>query len=63
MFKQGISSPIAGEILSSTPAVEIGVRTVGLAIHGDRAHAEFTAGVDDPECDFATIGDENFLKH
>jgi len=36
---------------------------VGLGVDGDRADAEFPAGVDDAECDFATIGDENFTKH
>ncbi len=36
---------------------------VGLAVDGNRAHAEFTAGIEDAKCDFATIGDQNLTKH
>jgi hypothetical protein len=36
---------------------------VGLGVHGDRLDAELAARIDDPQGDFATIGDENFLKH
>jgi len=36
---------------------------VGLAVDGDGANAQLTTGVDDAQCDFAAIGDENFSKH
>ena len=36
---------------------------VGLAVNGDRANAEFPAGIDDAECDFTAIGYQNLTKH
>ena len=36
---------------------------VGLGIDGDGLDPEFFAGSDDPEGDFAAIGDEDFLEH
>ena len=36
---------------------------VRLAIDGDRPNAEFTAGVDYAQCDFAAIGYQYFTKH
>ena len=36
---------------------------VGLRIHGDDLHAQFLAGADDAEGDFAPVGDEDSLKH
>ena len=37
--------------------------TVGLAVHGNRANAEFPARVQYAQRDFATIGNQNFTKH
>ena len=34
-----------------------------LGIDGDRFHIEFTAGTNDPQGDFATIGDKNTFEH
>ncbi len=36
---------------------------VSLAVDGNRANAEFLAGIEDAQCDFATVGDENLTKH
>ena len=36
---------------------------VGLAVDGDSTNAEFSAGVDDAQCDFTAIGDQNLTKH
>jgi hypothetical protein len=36
---------------------------VGLAVDGDGANAQFLAGADDPQGDFAAIRDEDFVKH
>ena len=36
---------------------------VGLAVDGDRANAEFPAGVQYAQRDFAAIGNQNFTKH
>ena len=36
---------------------------IGGRVHGDRWNAELLAGAQDPECDLATIGDENFVEH
>jgi hypothetical protein len=36
---------------------------VGVAVHGDRAHAELLAGADDAERDLAAIGDEDLAEH
>ena len=36
---------------------------IGVGIDGDRGHAHFTSGVDDPAGDFATVGDEDFREH
>ena len=36
---------------------------VGLAIDGDGADAHFATGANDPQGDFTTVGDEDFLEH
>ena len=36
---------------------------VGLAVDGDGANAEFPAGVEDAQRDFAAIGNQNLTKH
>ena len=36
---------------------------VGLGVDGDRLDAEFLAGSNNPEGDFAAIRDEDFLEH
>ncbi len=36
---------------------------VGLAVDGDRANAEFPAGVQDAQRDFAAIGNQYLTKH
>jgi hypothetical protein len=36
---------------------------VGLAVDGDGANAEFPAGVDDAQRDFAAIGNQYLTKH
>ena len=36
---------------------------VGLAVDGDGADAEFAAGVQDAQRDFAAIGNQNLTKH
>jgi hypothetical protein len=35
---------------------------IGFRIHRDRLEAELTTGSHHSDCDFAAIGDENFLK-
>ncbi len=41
---------------------DVGTVAVRLGIDGDRLDAQLLAGADDPNGDFAPIGDENFLK-
>ena len=36
---------------------------IGFGVNGESFDAEFFAGADDAESDFASIGDENFFKH
>jgi hypothetical protein len=36
---------------------------IRLAVHGNRPDAEFLAGTNDTQCNFATIGDQYFSKH
>jgi hypothetical protein len=36
---------------------------IRLGIDGDRLDAEFLAGANDTQSDFATIGDEYFVEH
>ena len=35
---------------------------VGLGVHGHRLDAQLLAGADDPQRDFAAVGDEDFLN-
>ena len=37
--------------------------TVGIRMHRHRFDAQFLAGADDPQGDFAAIGDQDFMKH
>jgi len=36
---------------------------VGLGIHGNRENPHFLAGPDDPEGNFAPVGNQHFFKH
>jgi hypothetical protein len=36
---------------------------VSLTVDGNGANAEFLAGIEDAQCDFATIGDQDLTKH
>ena len=35
--------------------------TVSLGVHGDRLDAQLPAGTQDAQCDFAAIGDDDFV--
>jgi hypothetical protein len=36
---------------------------IGLRINGNRVDAQFPAGSHDPHCNFASVGDQNFIQH
>jgi hypothetical protein len=50
----------ANRLISETDVHGLVIR---LGIDGDRLDAEFLAGANDTQSDFATIGDEYFVEH
>src|SRR5215831_15738498 len=54
------SRPYADVLVGKLPVQRV---LVCLGVHRDSLDAEFLAGIDDAECHFAAIRDENFLEH
>ena len=49
--------------MASSARLDVHGLVVGLGIDGDRLDAEFLAGADDAQGDFAAVGDEDFVEH
>src|SRR5581483_378089 len=59
----GFGRGSGSEAISLIGFENVGCGAVGIGIDGDGREAQLTAGAEDAQGDFATIGDENFTKH
>ncbi len=59
----GFGSGRGSETVSLVGFENMGRGAIGVGIDGDGGEAQLTAGAQNAQGDFATIGDENFAKH